>query len=119
MSRPGRRPRPVPFTAWGMAASSPWCALFIGPGGADRLDRWAPYALTTLALTTGVGALLDLVRLTTERTSPMHDSRCEDCSGRYCSQCSGHYCCEPCPCERSHNCACECSDYDRRMTYTD
>lgn len=44
---------------------------------------------------------------------------CEDCSGYRCADCRGHYCCEDCPCGRSHNCACECDDYDRRMTYAD
>lgn len=27
--------------------------------------------------------------------------------------------CEDCPCGRSHNCHCECDDWDRRMTYAD
>jgi len=44
---------------------------------------------------------------------------CEECGRILCRDCNSHYCCEPCPCERSHNCACECSEHDRRMTYAD
>ncbi|MFI2349735.1 hypothetical protein ACH492_22310 [Streptomyces sp. NPDC019443] len=45
--------------------------------------------------------------------------RCEDCNRSNCPDCRQHYCCEPCPCGRSHNCPCECDDYDRRMTNAD
>lgn len=41
---------------------------------------------------------------------------CEDCGRLICRERGNHYCCEPCPCERSHNCACECRDYDRWLT---
>lgn len=61
MTRPGPA-RPVPFTVWGLAVNSLWVPLVIGPGGPDRLDRWAPYALTTIALGVTIGALLDLAR---------------------------------------------------------
>ena len=44
---------------------------------------------------------------------------CDDCSGSLCRTCNTHYCCEPCPCDRSHNCACGCDDYDRQLTYAD
>lgn len=49
----------------------------------------------------------------------MSYSACDDCSRSRCPDCGGHYCCEPCPCERSHNCDCECTAYDRRMTDAD
>lgn len=44
---------------------------------------------------------------------------CDDCGQNHCRDCDTHYCCEPCPCGRSHNCACECNNYDRRMTDAD
>jgi len=50
---------------------------------------------------------------------PVIVNRCDDCSGSYCPDCGQHYCCDPCPCMRSHNCPCECSEYDQQMTYAD
>ena len=44
---------------------------------------------------------------------------CEDCGQAFCLDCRSHYCCEPCPCEKSHRCECECRGYDRRMTFAD
>lgn len=44
---------------------------------------------------------------------------CEDCNRSNCPRCGTHYCCEPCDCNRSHNCPCECTEHDRRMTYAD
>lgn len=44
---------------------------------------------------------------------------CEDCRNILCRDCNRHYCLDQCPCARYHNCACECGDYDRRMTYAD
>lgn len=44
---------------------------------------------------------------------------CEDCNRSHCPDCRKHYCCEPCPCERSHSCLCECTEYERRITYAD
>lgn len=44
---------------------------------------------------------------------------CEDCDRYSCDGCRTHYCCEPCPCAQSHLCDCECTEYDRRMTYAD
>ncbi len=45
--------------------------------------------------------------------------RCEECGQPYCRDCPTHYCCEPCPCSRSHRCACECDTYDRWLTNAD
>ncbi|MFF3617547.1 hypothetical protein [Streptomyces sp. NPDC002580] len=58
------RPRPVPYTVWALAACAVvWSPWFIGPGGAERLDRWAPYALASLVLALAVGGVADAVRL--------------------------------------------------------
>lgn len=45
--------------------------------------------------------------------------RCEYCGRDLCRDCGHHYCCEPCQCDRSHNCACECDNHDLRSTYAD
>jgi hypothetical protein len=42
--------------------------------------------------------------------------RCEDCGARDCPDCGMHYCCEPCGCNRSHYCRCECRGYDQQLT---
>lgn len=44
---------------------------------------------------------------------------CDFCSRGICRECGVHYCCEPCECGRSHNCACECRDYDHYLTNAD
>lgn len=44
---------------------------------------------------------------------------CEDCGRSYCRDCDTHYCCEPCACDKSHDCECECRGYDRYLTYAD
>lgn len=47
------------------------------------------------------------------------DEACEDCTRQRCGTCGGHYCCDDCPCGLSHNCACECAAYERRMNTAD
>ncbi|WP_159400775.1 hypothetical protein [Streptomyces sp. XY431] len=43
--------------------------------------------------------------------------RCDDC-GRYdCERCGTHICLDYCDCMRSHHCPCECTAYDRQLTY--
>lgn len=85
-----------------------------GPVCRSRVTPAAPSpARTAAARHTGTHtpAQLDL-------EEPLMD-HCEDCNRSYCRDCGGHYCCEPCPCERSHNCDCECRGYDRRLTDAD
>ncbi|MFJ9427989.1 hypothetical protein [Streptomyces sp. NPDC101249] len=53
----------VPYTAWSVAAVAvAWNPWFIGPGGAVRLQHWAPWALASLALAGTVGAVADYAR---------------------------------------------------------
>ncbi|MFG2372591.1 hypothetical protein ACGFY9_14070 [Streptomyces sp. NPDC048504] len=40
---------------------------------------------------------------------------CEDCGSSYCDYCREHYCAEPCPCDMSHRCACDCRAFERRV----